>query len=263
MDKQRTTLSVLTLLPLAVACGTQSAGSGSARTDSAPVTGVHWTVDSLTVDGKTAQAPSGAYLRIGEDGRVSGNLGCNGFGSKATLDGDRVEFGEIQTTDMGCEKGPMSFERSLSRTVAGGSAFTTKADGDKLTLTADNGDRISLTKEQDAPLRGTKWTVTALGDTNVSQPLPKGANAYFVLGEDGTFDGRLGCNHASAQATVSDGHITLGRVRTTRMMCQGSLMRTEKTLLELFDSKPAYTLDHRGITLTSTNGTIVSAVADE
>ncbi|MFD9463629.1 META domain-containing protein [Streptomyces sp. NPDC060027] len=263
MDKQRMTLSVLTLLPLAVACGSQTAGSGSARTDAAPVTGVHWTVDSLTVDGRTARAPSGAYLKIGEDGRVSGNLGCNGFGSKATLKGDRVEFGEIQTTDMGCEKGPMSFERSLSRTFADASAFTTKADGDRLTLTADSGDRVGLTKEPDAPLRGTKWTVTALGDKNVAQSLPKGAEAYFVLGENGTFDGRLGCNHASAQATVRDGHITLGPVRTTRMMCQGSLMRTEKSLLKLFDGKVSYDLDHRGITLTSENGAVVSAVADE
>jgi heat shock protein HslJ len=261
MDKQRMTLGVLTLLPLAAACGTQTAGSGSARTETAPVTGVHWTVDSLTVDGKTARAPSGTYLRIGDDGRVSGNLGCNGFGSKATFEGDRVAFGGMWTTDMACGNGPTSFERSLGRTIADKGAFTAKADGDRLTLTADGGDRISLTKEKDAPLRGTKWTVTALGDKNVSQPLPKGADAFFVLRADGTFDGRLGCNHASAQATLGDGHITLGPARTTRMMCQDSLMRTEKTLLGLFDSKVVYTLDHRDIALTSENGIVVSAVA--
>ncbi|WP_406837915.1 META domain-containing protein [Streptomyces sp. AHU1] len=263
MDKQRTTLGVLTLLPLAAACGTQTAGNGPARTETAPLTGVHWTVDSLTADGRTARAPSGAYLRIGADGRVSGNLGCNGFGSKAALTGDRVEFGEIRTTDMACEKGPMGFERSLGRALADKGAFTARTDGSGLTLTAADGDRISLTREKDAPLLGTKWTVTALGDENVSQPLPKGTDAYFVLREDGTFESRLGCNHASGRATVSDGHITLGRARTTRMMCQDSLMRTEKTLLGLFDSKVAYRLDHRGIALTSENGTVVGAVADE
>jgi hypothetical protein len=40
-------------------------------------------------------------------------------------------------------------------------------------------------------------------------------------------------------------------------------MRTEKTLLGLFDGKVAYALDHRGIALTSKNGTVVSAVADK
>ncbi|MFF3612281.1 META domain-containing protein [Streptomyces sp. NPDC002580] len=263
MDKQRTTVSVLTLLPLAVACGGQTAGSGSAGVGSSPVTGVHWSVDSLTVDGRTARAPSGAYLRIGEDGRAGGNLGCNGFGSTATVEGDRVRFGEMRATDMACAKGPMSFERSLGRTFADGSALTAKTDGHRLTLTADNGDRVALTEEKDAPLRGTKWTVTALGDENVARPLPKGTEAYFVLGEDGRLEGRLGCNRVSARATVGDGHITLGPARTTRMVCDGSLMRTEKALLKLFDSKVAYALDHRGIALTSANGTVVSAVAAE
>ncbi|MEW2161478.1 META domain-containing protein [Streptomyces sp. NPDC007084] len=260
MDKQRTTLGVLTLLPLAVACGAQTAGSGSVAAGP-PVTGVHWSVDSLTVDGETAKAPPGAYLKIGEDGRVSGSLGCNGFGSKATFKGDRVTFGTLRTTEMGCAKGPARFERDLGRTITAQDTFTAKTRGDRLTLTADSGDRVSLTKERDAPLRGTKWTVTALGDKNAAHSLPKGTDAYFVLGENGTLGGRLGCNHVSARATVRDGHITLGPARTTRMMCDRSLMRTEKTLLELFDGRVSYTVDHRGATLTSGNGTTVHAVA--
>ncbi|MEU4168020.1 META domain-containing protein [Streptomyces sp. NPDC026665] len=263
MDKQRTTLGVLTLLPLAAACGGTQADDGSARTETVPLTGVHWTVDSLTADGKTTRAPSGAYLRIGNDGRVEGNLGCNGFGSKATFTGDRVDFGGLRTTAMACAKGPADFERSLSRAFADKGPLTARATDGRLTLTADDGDRIALTREKDAPLRGTRWKVTALGDREVSQPLPKGANAYFVLRDDGTFEGRLGCNHASGRAAVGDGHITLGPARTTRMMCQDSLMRAEKTLLEAFDGKVAYALDHRGIALTSKNGTVVRAVADE
>ncbi|MFC7259109.1 META domain-containing protein [Streptomyces lutosisoli] len=266
MDKQRLALTALTLLPLAVACGTESAGgSGSVGSASAPVTGVHWTINSLTVDGTTRQAPASAYLRIGEDGRASGNLGCNGFGSTATVKGDRVEFGRLETTDMGCQKGPMTFEENMSRTFVN-SSFTTKVKGDKLTLTTDDGDRVSLSKEQDAPLYGTKWTVTALGDANIAQSLPKGAEdkAYFVLDKKhGTLSGRLGCNHVSAKATVRDGHITLGAPKTTRMMCDGSLMDTEKTLLGLFGGTVVYELDHRTLTLTSTNGAIISAVADE
>ncbi|MFF1629573.1 META domain-containing protein [Streptomyces sp. NPDC058272] len=274
MDKQRLTLTALTLLPLAVACGTQP-GSGSSfvgagstpanGVHASPVTGVHWTVDSLTVDGKTRKAPGSAYLRITEDGRVSGNLGCNGFGSTATVKGDRVDFGEIAMTDMGCQKGPMSFEESLGHTFGGG-AMTTEVKGDGLTLTTDAGDRVSLTKENDASLYGTKWTVTALGDENVSRSLPKGVEgkAYFVFDkEHGALSGSLGCNHASARATVRDGHITLGAAKTTRMMCDGSLMDTEKTLLGLFDGTVVYELDHRSLTLTSANGDVVSAVAGE
>ncbi|MFE1291646.1 META domain-containing protein [Streptomyces sp. NPDC058751] len=145
-----------------------------------------------------------------------------------------------------------------ARTAEDGSAGTEPAPPTGVHRSAD-----SLTREKDAPLRGTRWTVTALGDGRVSRPLPKGTDAYFVLREDGTFEGRFGCNHASGRAVVGDGNITLGPARTTRMMCQDSLMRTEKTLLGLFDGKVTYTLDHRGIALTSENGTVLDAVAAE
>ncbi|MER5408289.1 META domain-containing protein [Streptomyces sp. NPDC002769] len=271
MDKQRLTLSVLTLLPLAVACGTETAGGDPGGTGSSSVTaahgtgvtGVHWNVDSLTVDGRTTRSPGGAYLRIDRDGRVSGNLGCNGFGSTATVKNDRVDFGDVRMTEMACGKTPMAFEKSLVR-VFGRDTFTTAVKGDRLTLTTGDGDRVGLTREADVPLHGTKWTITSVGAGDVARPLPAGAAAYFVLDRRrGTLSGRLGCNSVSAKATVRDGHITLGAPRTTRMVCDASLMDTERTLLSLFDSTVRYTLDHRSIALTSTNGTHVTAVADK
>ncbi|MFD8424169.1 META domain-containing protein [Streptomyces sp. NPDC059668] len=271
MDKQRLTLSVLTLLPLAVACGTETAGGGTAGTGASSVTAahgtgvtdVHWNVDTLTVDGRTTRAPGGAYLLIGRDGRVSGNLGCNGFGSTATLKDDRVDFGALRTTEMACGKTPMAFEKSLARAF-GQDTFTTAVKGDKLTLTTGDGDRIGLTREADVPLHGTKWTITSVGTGDVARSLPAGAVAYFVLDERrGSLSGRLGCNEVSATATVRDGHITLGAARTTRMVCEASLMDTERDLLRLFDGTVGYALDHRGLALTSANGTHVTATADQ
>jgi heat shock protein HslJ len=262
MDKQRLTLSVLTLVPLVVACGTET-GSSSVGSGSSPVTGVHWNVDSVTVDGTSRRAPSGAHVEIGEDGTVQGNYGCNHFNATATFTGDRIDLGDTSRTEMACDKGPMKFEDTLARTLADG-ALKATVRKDELTLTTDDGDRVHLTKEKDAPLYGTKWTVTALGDADVAQPLPAGAKAYLVLDKKhGTLGGRLGCNDASAKATVRDGHITLGTPRTTRMMCDSSLMATEKTLLGLFGGTVVYELDHRTLTLTSANGTTITAVADE
>jgi heat shock protein HslJ len=157
----------------------------------------------------------------------------------------------------------MTFEESLSRAYAD-DTFTSEVKGDKLTLTTDDGDRVNLTKEPDAPLYGTKWTVTSLGEGGVAQSLPEGADAHFTLDKaKGTLSGRLGCNQVSAKATVRDGRITLGTAKTTRMMCDGSLMDTERTLLGLFGSTVVYELNHRAIALTSTNGNTVQAVADE
>ncbi|MEU6364975.1 META domain-containing protein [Streptomyces sp. NPDC046931] len=268
MDKHRLTLTVLTLLPLAVACGTE-AGSGGGSASVAPgtgssVAGVHWRVDSLTADGTTRKAPRGAYLRIDDHGRAHGNYGCNSFGASAALRGDRIDFGPAQSTEMACDKAPMAFERAFSRVLAGRS-LTAAVDRDALTLTTEDGGRVHLTRESDAPLYGTRWRITALVDGDVASSLPAEAagKAWFTLDRRaGTASGALGCNRFTASATVRDGHLTLGSLRTTRKMCDGSLMDTEKSLSTRLGPSLAYRLGHRGITLTSANGRGIDAVTE-
>ncbi|BAC71848.1 hypothetical protein AQJ43_21465 [Streptomyces avermitilis] len=279
------TLTALTLLPLAVACGNEKGGgtgSSSVGADTEPsVTGVHWTVDSVTVNGTTHQAPDGAHVEIAEDGRATGNYGCNSFHSTATFKGDRITLSRTLSTEMACEKRPMEFETTLARALAAG-PLTAEAGQGKLTLTTAKGDRVHLTEEKDAPLYGTKWTVNSLIGGDVAQSLPAAADGKAWLTftkksesgdkksgekergdkEVGTVSGSLGCNRVSAMATVRGSHITLGAPRTTRQMCSGSLMTTEKSLLKLFDSTVSYRIDHRAITLTSENGEGIGAIAD-
>ncbi len=264
-------LLTVTLLPLAAACGSekdggsQTVGSGSGSgSAAAEVTGLHWTVDDLTVDGKKSEAPAGTYLKIDKNGEVGGNLGCNGFGADATVDGDKIALKEFLSTNMACGNDLMTFEGNLSEALQDG-ALTAQVKGDgsqQLTLTTKTGDTIHLTEEKPASLYGTKWTITTVGDTNAVSPLPSGGEAYLVLDQKkGTVSGKAGCNNVSADATVSDGTITLGSPSTTRRMCDGSLMEAEKSVLSLFGGKTKYTIDHRSLSLTSANGTTVSATA--
>lgn len=263
MNTHRLTLAALTVVPLVVSCGAQKADSSSVGAG-ASVRGVHWSVDSVTADGRTSEAPTGAWLRVDDDGRASGGLGCNTFGAKATVSTDRISFGDLESTGMACDKAPMEFERRLSGTLGAG-PLTPRVDGDRLTLTTEDGDRVHLTREPDAPLRGTEWTITALGADGTATSLPEKASAHLTFdakaGKTGKVTGSLGCNKVTAKATVRDGHITLGRPSTTRMMCDTSLMKTEKGLLRLFDGTVAYKLDHRSLALTSENGETVDAVA--
>ncbi|BFO22808.1 hypothetical protein SHKM778_91960 [Streptomyces sp. KM77-8] len=78
---------------------------------------------------------------------------------------------------------------------------------------------------------------------------------------DGTVAGRLGCNQVNADATVRDGHITLGVPSLTRMVCEDSLMDGEKALTKLFGGTVDYRIEGQTLTLTSQNGTSVRAVA--
>ncbi|MCX4812536.1 META domain-containing protein [Streptomyces sp. NBC_01239] len=112
------------------------------------------------------------------------------------------------------------------------------------------------------PVTGVDWRVqgiTADGTATKVQGKP-----YLAFdGKSGKVGGRLGCNAVNATATVRAAQITLGRPSTTRMMCDASLMGTERALLGLFDGRVDYRVDHDTITLTSENGTIVRAVADK
>lgn len=277
--QRRAALALLTLavLPLAAACGSekdggsQTVGSGSgsgsgSESGTSDVVGVHWSVDDLTVDGKKSAAPAGAYLQIAKNGEVSGNYGCNSFGATAKVDGDAIDLGQARSTDMACEKDRMTFEGTFSKALTGGTLTAqVKGDGEeRLTLTTKTGETIHLTEEKAAALYGTKWTVTTVGEAGADtvSPLPSGAEAYLVLDQKkGTVSGKAGCNNVSAEATVSDGTITFGSPATTRRMCDGSLMKAERALLNIFDGKTAYQIDHRSLSLTSANGTTVSATA--
>ncbi|MFJ4816605.1 META domain-containing protein [Streptomyces sp. NPDC088801] len=253
-QKQRMTLTAAAMLvPLMAACGSEKADSGSGSVGAErPVTGVRWSVDSVTADGRTQQAPAGAHVTIDKD-RAEGSFGCNNFSAEATVEGDRVRLGKTRATQMACENTPMAFEKTLARAFSD-QELKAKVDDDRLTLTTGRGDTVRLTKAKDAPLAGTKWTVTA----------PKAdGRAHLTFDEKkGTVSGSLGCNKVNAKATVSDGHITLGPPATTRMMCEDSLMAGEKTLLRLFDGKLKYGIDHQTLTLTSENGTSARAVAE-
>ncbi|CAL9467048.1 hypothetical protein SUDANB58_02769 [Streptomyces sp. enrichment culture] len=258
--KQRMTLTIAAaaLLPLAVACGSEKAdgGSASAGAGEAPVTGVHWRVDSVTVDGTTHRLPDRAHVRIGSGGRAEGNLGCNRFSARAAVDGDRVRLSDAAATEMGCDDTPPAAEQALVRTLTAGPLTAgTDAGGDRLTLTAQDGDTVRLSRRQDAPLHGTEWTVTA----------PGGGATRARLTFDGagnTVSAHLGCNTAHAGATVRDGSITFGAATATRRVCEDSLMDTERRLLRLFDSRADYRIEQQTLTLTSENGTTVRAVAD-
>ncbi|MFJ9598349.1 META domain-containing protein [Streptomyces althioticus] len=259
MDRQkhtsRRTLAAVAVLvvPFAAACGSEKAGAGSGAAEAErPVTGVRWTVDSVTLDGATRPAPDGAHLTLGEDGRATGSYGCNLFEARVRTDGDRVRLTDPETTLRACDDRIMEGERAVSRALAAGE-LKTDVDGDRLTLTTASGDTVRLSEAQDSPLHGTRWNVTT----------PDGAGrAHLTFDrESGAVSGNLGCNQVRAKATVRDGHITLGVPSLTRMMCEDSLMDTEKALTKLFDGAARYAIDGDTLTLTSENGGEVRAVA--
>ncbi|MEU6193759.1 META domain-containing protein [Streptomyces sp. NPDC047061] len=109
-----------------------------------PVTGIDWTVDSVTVDGTTHRAPARAHVKI-DDGRAAGSFGCNQFSATAQITDDQIRLSHTRTTRMACDNARMTFERALARTLTSG-PLTMKGEDRKLTLTTAGGDRVQLSR---------------------------------------------------------------------------------------------------------------------
>ncbi|GAA1538036.1 META domain-containing protein [Streptomyces albidochromogenes] len=274
MDTSRTRIcgpltgavTVLALLTLA-ACGTEpgsDAGRDATVKPDLQLSGIDWTVDSVTVDGKKTPAPEKATVRIDDKGRASGNTGCNHFGADVKVKGDTVTVGPARTTQIGCPKSVAKFERHLQRTFAG--ELKAKVADDRLTLTTAEGDTIALSEtkpEPDAELLGTEWRVESLrdGDTASSLPEDAAAKAKLFFGEDGSVGGNLGCNNVSGKVKVSGSTLTFSKIATTRKLCPPAVMNTEEALLEVLEGEAEYEIRERALTLTGADGKGLEAMA--
>ncbi|MFE9252068.1 META domain-containing protein [Streptomyces sp. NPDC007088] len=327
-------LAVLTVCATVLtACGTGPAGSGAGHqgggagetgagtsvssAEPPAYTGVSWSVESVTADGKRHRAPEGARLAFDTSARTpraEGDYGCNRFSSPVRFTderGGRLRLSEPVSTRRACGKPVMAFEKKLSGLLTGNelTAHTERRTGpgaDRLTLTTPEGDAVNLRRSEDkggasagrgegasspggsstpgpgkggsstpgpgkdgstasVPLTETTWEITRLldgtesgGDGQGSRRVSPGA--HLRLAKDGKVTGSLGCNRFSARAELDGDRLRIDRPVTTRMLCQGEAMDTEKALLKLFASPLRHAVADGTLTLTAENGTGLRAV---
>ncbi|WP_175412112.1 META domain-containing protein [Streptomyces sp. TRM64462] len=267
-----TAAAALAALLVLTGCGGSGAGDMGAGTGTGPgsdpaavpVTGVHWTVDSLTVDGErtAAPAPTAAYVEFTGNNQAKGNFGCNHFTAAATVEGETVTVGTVSMTEMACDEPVQSFEDTFRKTFTG--ELRARLADERLTLTNAAGDRITLREEAEAPLTGTTWTVDSLIAMDAASSLPEGTagTAHLTIAADGSVRGNLGCNSFTSTVTDKDGTLTFGRIATTRRLCTGPAGELEQRLLRtLRGGTVTYRIDHRTLTLTAPDGTGFAARA--
>jgi putative lipoprotein len=80
-----------------------------------------WVAEAI--DGAAAHDKARPTLRIGKDGKVSGRGGCNGFFGSAKVDGQKVAFGQIGSTEMACEQAVMDQEHSFHQALERAASF--------------------------------------------------------------------------------------------------------------------------------------------
>ncbi|MGH3716001.1 MAG: META domain-containing protein [Micromonosporaceae bacterium] len=106
--------------------------------------GTKWTLDTL-VDGQTASSvPAGvkAHLTFGDDGKVTGNAGCNQLGGSYTTAQDTITFANIGVTRMACGGEKDTVEKSVLAVLDG--EVTYRVEGQVLTLEHPSGKGLQL-----------------------------------------------------------------------------------------------------------------------
>ena len=94
-----------------------------------------WTLTAYGPEGATipVAADSQASIVFNEDGTITGNSGCNGFGGEYSVDGDQVTFSGLVSTLMACADPLMSQEGAVFQVLNGTASY--EIDGDTMTIT--------------------------------------------------------------------------------------------------------------------------------
>jgi heat shock protein HslJ len=106
--------------------------------------GTRWVVQAVEKNGSVSSVPGDreAFLTFSADGKVQGRSACNQFGGDAKVDGDKIAFSDLFSTKMACPDDVMTVENTMLAVMSGVAVFD--IDGDQLTLTGPDGQRIRL-----------------------------------------------------------------------------------------------------------------------
>jgi len=75
------------------------------------------------------------------NGQMSGNVGCNGFGGEYKLNGDQITFSGIMSTLMFCEE-TSAQEQGVLSVLSDNAALQIQVNGGSLTITSTDGDSV-------------------------------------------------------------------------------------------------------------------------
>lgn len=164
-----------------------------------------------------------------ERAEVGGRAACNTYGGELTLDGDRIGFGAMSMTEMGCDPAIMQAESAYLAAL--NEVERWDRQGENLTLA---GEAVELTYElipptPDAPLVGTTWRLDGLVDGEaVSSTM--GDPATLLLGDDGRLTGTTGCRTFEGRHEVEGGTVRVTDLTNDDRACPGLETQDEHVL---------------------------------
>jgi heat shock protein HslJ len=200
--------------------------SGSGSSGGSALEGTSWILSTDAPLGVALEAI--AVTAQFKDGRLTGNSGCNSYGTTYEVDGDSLTVGpEIESTQMACPPAQMLVEQAYLARLPKVAGFS--IDGNELTLTDDQGEtilRYEATEGAEA-IQG-DWTVTGYYSGNAITSVLGGVTLTAKF-EDGTVSGSTGCNTFTGTYETDGDNITMGPLATTRAACPTPELTTQES----------------------------------
>jgi heat shock protein HslJ len=250
MNRHIVLLPVLALTALGLAaCGSDDAANDSTATSGTQGTASSGTgspgASTLDLDGSSFESTAvegydlvaGSTISLGfADGSLSANAGCNTLAGGYTIDGDVLTAATLASTLIACDEALMAQDAWLSGLLTSGP--TLAIDGDTLTATGTDA-TITMVKQADATIEGTKWVLTGTVATEGVSSLPADAVGSLLI-TNGQAAVETGCNNGSGAVEVGDGTLTFSALATTRKACTDELNALEATTLSVLDGEVTY-----------------------
>jgi heat shock protein HslJ len=225
--------------------GTDSSGadpSGSGGGSTLDLDGASF--ESTAVDGY--DLVEGSRITLGfADGSLSANAGCNTLAGGYTIDGDVLTAGALASTLMACDEALMAQDTWLSGLLT--SSPKLALDGDALIVTGADA-TITMAKQADATIDGTKWVLTGTVANEGVSSLPADAIGSLTI-TDGQAAVETGCNNGSGSVEMADATLTFSALATTRKACTDELNALEATTLSVLDGEVTWVITGNSLSI--------------
>ncbi len=222
-----------------------------------PLIDTTWQLESYPINGVSQQAlPDHPATLTLQDGKFSGNTGCNGLSGTYTIQGDAIHF----------ELGPMTMRACLEEVADQEAAYLAglkqaaayRIEGGKLMLFDDQGDLL-LTFSQQTPISLTDGSWQLLSFNNgqggmESNLATERITARFT--EDGQLSGNAGCNHYATSYQIDGEKLTVGKIASTQMFCNDpeGVMETENVYLKNLANAASFRIEGDRLTIFDSEG---------
>lgn len=229
---------------------------GDVPVEPASFTGTEWTLANIS--GQPIAAGITATATFSEDGKVTGNAGCNRYNGPYTRDADTVTIGPLAATRKACDRAVMDVENaflngleaSTDLLISGNTlTLSSAAAGVELVLTT-GAVGPTPTAVAPAPFVGTTWGLVDLDGTAVDPA----AGISVTFGDDGSVSGFGGCNQLFGSYTTDGSALTVADLAATRKFCGQDVMDQESELITSLGNAESLAIAGDTLTIDASDG---------